>query len=177
MMATAAAQLPLALPPFPKAPDTRSGTARSPTGAPRGGAALRRFRQSHTPARENESASSRQSAGTAFSFRASARLVEKLANLVQLLRCCLLRRKRLHDQLRRRSIERALDEIVDELALCLVFAERGAVHVRAGRLVASHEPLLRLDLQQLEDGGIPDVAIHRAGDLLDGAGAAAQQHA
>src|SRR3954470_19204539 len=69
------------------------------------------------------------------------------------------RRERLHHELRRRSAERAIHEVADQLPLRLFLGQPRAVDVRAVALVAVHQPLLRHDLEELERGGVAGGAL------------------
>src|SRR5213075_572268 len=94
------------------------------------------------PARRNESTPSRWSRAAASSCASRLRR-NQLADLVELLGCRPVRSERLQHELRRRSVEEAIQKVGDELALGLILGERRLIHVRARRLVAAHEPLLR----------------------------------
>src|SRR5688500_12539402 len=72
------------------------------------------------------------------------------ADLGQLLRRRAMRGERLHDELRRRAAERAIEQIPHELALGLLLRQASLIDMRPVRLVAPDEPFLRHDLQQLE---------------------------
>src|SRR6185436_17376037 len=85
------------------------------------------------------------------SFRLSFKRFEQLADGAQLFGRRLASGKSLHDELRRRASESAIDEISEELPLRLLFAVAGLVNVSPLGLVADDESFFGHDLQQLED--------------------------
>src|SRR5262249_5531126 len=83
-------------------------------------------------------------------------LLEQAADLRELLGGRGLRGERAQHELRRRAAERPLEQIADELPLRPFLAHARGVNVAASRLVAPDEPLLRHDLQQLDDRHVAD---------------------
>ena len=83
-----------------------------------------------------------------------ARVVYRLANVLELLCGRPFRRERLHHELPGRTSERAVQQIAHELPLRRFFTETGAVDVGPVSLVALHESLFRHDLQQFERRGV-----------------------
>src|SRR5579872_2100897 len=90
--------------------------------------------------------------------------IEDVSDLAELVGRRALGGERLHDELPRRAAECAIEQVADELALRLVFAERRPIDVRPFALVAFDQALLGHDLQQLQRGGVG--AVPAARELL-----------
>src|SRR5687768_2869667 len=85
---------------------------------------------------------------------AVAAAFNQLANLTELFRRRAPGRERLEHELRRRSTERAIEQVAHELPLGLLFGLPRLIDVRTIRVVAPDEPLLRHDLEHLQRGGV-----------------------
>src|SRR5687767_1595918 len=132
------------------APPARSGTPR---------------RRAARPARESGSASTPapRSTGAASDRRSSSLpflpiVIEQLADFLQLDRRGAVGVQRLQNESGRRSAESAIDEVFEELPLCLLLAGERSIHMRASRLVTFDQALVGHDLHQLERGGVAGVA-------------------
>src|SRR5215831_4311548 len=87
---------------------------------------------------------------------ASLELVQEHANPLDLLRGSLLARERPQDQTGGRSTKGPVQEIAHEPLFGLVLGQAGAVDMGALRLIPSDQALLRHDLEELQDRGVPD---------------------
>src|SRR4029453_19206389 len=95
----------------------------------------------------------------------STMLIQQPANLGPLLGRRLPRREGMLHELSGRALKYLVEQIGNELTLCLIRRRSGLIDVRPRRVVASHEALVRHDLHQLEDGGVGALAPHRLGYL------------
>src|SRR5688572_8254137 len=102
---------------------------------------------------------------------------EQQSNLPQLLRRCRLGGQRLHDELGRRAAKRAVQQVRDQALLRIFLREAGLVEVDASLFVADGDALFRHQLQQLERGGVGEIALfgQHVVDLTHGARAALPQ--
>src|SRR6185503_18147229 len=108
---------------------------------------------------------------------ASPLLVQKPPDFVELFGRRLVRGKRLQDELCGGSIERAVEQIADQLPLGLIFCIRSLVDVGSLRLVPDDELLLRHDLKELENRRISGFTVQGFGHLANGAGTMGPQNA
>src|ERR1019366_2623713 len=146
--------------------------ARSPAPAPprspaRGSAAA------SSPARGPEDAQKAESSpASELSSRPLLKLVQHLPNLLQLRRRHLLRGKRAQNQVLRRAVERALDQVARQPLLGLSLCHPWSIDVRPELFAALQQAFFRHHLHLLQHGGVAGRLAAGLVNVADGAGAA-----
>src|SRR6478736_1108353 len=80
--------------------------------------------------------------------------VEQPANLAEFLGARAARCEGLHHELGRRTAERPIEQVGDQLALGLPLGHPRRIHMRPVRVVSTNETLFRHDLEQLQRRGV-----------------------